>query len=250
VVPNGVDTKRFDRLELRLEDRLSLLRRWLVDEPRGWDETGTPGSVRYSSSDLAAFVDAASGRPRPVLLYVSRFTAVKRLPLLIRAYARLRTRLGPVAPLVVWGGHPGEWEGEHPQAIVRRYNVGKVFFVGWRGHDDLRLGLACADLLVVPSVGEAFGQVYLEAMASGLPVVATRTGGPPSFVNLDPGRPDGWLVAPDDEGALVDALAEAMAAPEERRARADAAYSHARRRYSWAVVAEQVVEVYDRLSTR
>jgi glycosyltransferase involved in cell wall biosynthesis len=250
VVPNGVDTKRFDRLELRLEDRLSLLRRWLVDEPRGWDETGTPGSVRYSSSDLAAFVDAASGRPRPVLLYVSRFTAVKRLPLLIRAYARLRTRLGPVAPLVVWGGHPGEWEGEHPQAIVRRYNVGEVFFVGWRGHDDLRLGLACADLLVVPSVGEAFGQVYLEAMASGLPVVATRTGGPPSFVNLDPGRPDGWLVPPDDEGALADALAEAVAAPEERRARADAAYFHARRRYSWAAVAEQVVEVYDGLCTR
>ena len=48
-----------------------------------------------------------------------------------------------------------------------------MFFVGWRDHDDLRLGLSCADLLVAPSVGEAFGSVYLEAMSAGLPVVAT-----------------------------------------------------------------------------
>jgi glycosyltransferase involved in cell wall biosynthesis len=49
-------------------------------------------------------------------------------------------------------------------------------------------------------VGEAFGQVYLEAMAAGLPVVATRTGGPPSFVNLDPGRPDGRSLDPTGRG--------------------------------------------------
>ena len=247
VVPNGVDTERFDRLNLRLEHRLSLLRRWLVEEPRGWDETGTQGSVRYSPADLAAFVDPVNGNLRPVLMYVGRFTAVKRLPLLIRAYARVRARLGPVAPLLVWGGHPGEWEGEHPQTVARRANVDGVFFVGWRGHDDLRLGLGCADLLVVPSVGEAFGAVYLEAMAAGVPVVATRTGGPPSFVNLDPHHPDGWLVAPDDEDALADALVQAITAPGARRARADAAYSHLRHRYSWATIAERVAEVYDGL---
>jgi hypothetical protein len=75
----------------------------------GWDETGRPGSIRYSLADLSAFADAAG-----VLLYVGPLTAVRRLSLLLRACARVRARLGPVAPLIIWGGHPGEWEGEPP----------------------------------------------------------------------------------------------------------------------------------------
>ena len=98
---------------------------------------------------------------------------------------------------------PGEWEGEHPVTQVRRQGIDGVFFVGHRGHEDLPAGLACADVLAVPSVRESFGQVYLEAMASGLPVIATRSGGPPSFINVVPGRPTGWLVEPDDEDDLA-----------------------------------------------
>jgi glycosyltransferase involved in cell wall biosynthesis len=55
----------------------------------------------------------------------------------------------------------------------------------------------------------AFGQVYREAMACGLPVVATPTGGPLFFVNSVRGRPNGWLVNPDDEAALPATLAYA-----------------------------------------
>ena len=58
VVPNGVDTEHFRRLELTARERLALLRRWLVDDPRGWDESGRPGSVRYSLTDLSAFADS------------------------------------------------------------------------------------------------------------------------------------------------------------------------------------------------
>lgn len=245
VVPNGVDTERFQRIDLDPDTRRTLLRRWLVEDPRGWDETGVPGSLRYTERDLAAFFDAATWTPHPLLLFVGRFTAVKRLPSLIEAYARLRARLGPVAPLLVWGGHPGEWEGEHPHTVARRKNVDGVFFVGWRDHDDLRLGLGCADVLVVPSVGEAFGAVYLEAMASGVPVIATRTGGPPSFVNLDPTRPDGWLVPPDDEDALLDAMVDAVSNPAVRRRRGEAAREHVHRRHSWTSVAERVAAVYE-----
>ncbi len=249
VVPNGVDAAHFQRLDLAAEERLALLRRWLVDEPRGWDESALAGSIRYSPADLSAFVDARTGQLRPVLLYVGRFTAVKRLPLLVRAYARVRDRLGPVAPLLVWGGHPGEWEGEHPHAVVREQAVEGVFFVGWRDHADLRLGLACADLLVAPSVGEAFGSVYLEAMAAGLPVVATRTGGPPTFLNRNPHRPEGWLIPPDDEDALVEVLVEALAFPRSRLARGAAGEELVRHRYSWHAVAERVAEVYYALGT-
>jgi glycosyltransferase involved in cell wall biosynthesis len=246
VVPNGVDTERFRPLNLSAEERLALLRHWLVDDPRGWDESGRPGSVRYSEADLAAFTDSTG--PTPVLLYVGRFTAVKRLSLLLQAYARVRARLGPVAPLLIWGGHPGEWEGEHPYSLVRKQRIDGVFFVGWRGHDDLQLGLGCADLMVAPSVGEAFGAVYLEAMSAGLPVVATNTGGPPTFLNLDSGSPEGWLIPPDDEDALVEVLMTALSCPAERLQRADAAQILVQRGYSWQAVADKVAGVYEALS--
>jgi glycosyltransferase involved in cell wall biosynthesis len=243
VVSNGVDTEHFRRLGLTASERLDLLRQWLVDDPLGWDESGRPGSVRYSLADLSAFTDSTG--VRPVLLFVGRFTAVKRLSLLLRAYARVRARLGPVAPLLIWGGHPAEWEGEHPYSLVTRERIDGVFFVGWRGHDDLRLGLGCADLLVAPSVGEAFGSVYLEAMSAGLPVVATTTGGPPTFLNLDVHAPEGWLIPPDDEDALVEVLVNALTSPIDRLTRADAAHALVRRSYSWHAVANQVASVYE-----
>jgi glycosyltransferase involved in cell wall biosynthesis len=247
VVPNGVDTERFDRQLLTPQERLDRWRRWLVEEPLGWDESGRPGSVSYTERDLAAFVDPETGEPRPVLLYVGRFTAVKRLGMLLRAYARVRAALGPVAPLVVWGGSPGEWEGEHPVTQVRREGIDGVFFIGMRGHDDLPDGLACADLMAAPSTGESFGQVYVEAMSAGVPVVATRSGGPPSFVDVVPDEPNGWLIPPDDEDALVAALTQALTEPEERRRRANSAYEQIRARYSWAAGVRQLSEVYERL---
>ncbi len=245
VVPNGVDTHHFRPLQLSVDEKLALLREWLVDEPQGWNESGRPGSVRYSAADLSAFIDPASGAARPVLFYVGRFTRVKRVTLLLRAYARVRLRLGPAAPpLIIWGGYPGEWEGEHPYTLVRELALDGVFFVGWRGHDDLQLGFACADLLVAPSVNEAFGSVYLEAMAAGLPVVATASGTPATFLNQDPTRPEGWLVQPDDEDALVDILVQALTIPGVMAARAAAARAFARSRFSWRAIAEQVANIY------
>ena len=151
------------------DERLAHWRRWLVEEPRGWDESGEPGSVAYSDEQLEPFRDGG-----PVLLYVGRYTEVKRIPLLIRAHARARERFERPAPLVLLGGFPGEWEGEHPLAVVRETGDPDVFLAGWRGHEDLPAGLNAADLLVLPSVHEQFGAVLVEAMACGLPVVAVE----------------------------------------------------------------------------
>ena len=122
-----------------------------------------------------------------------------------------------------------------------------IFFSGWRGHDQLPAGLNAADVLVAPSVDEPFGQVYLEAMACGLPVVATPTGGPLSFVNTVAGRPNGWFVDPDDEAALAAALIEVVNDAPERRARGEAAYEQIRGGYSWDTIATRVVSLYEEL---
>ncbi len=70
------------------------------------------------------------------------------------------------------------------------------------------------------------------ATGAGLPVVATRTGGPLSFVNTVAGRPNGWFVDPDDEAALAAALIDVVNDAPERRARGEAAYEQIRGGYA------------------
>src|SRR5207249_7255298 len=105
-LPSGVELECFSRRPLAGDERLAFWRRWLVEQPCGWDQSGRPGSIAYRDEELAPFRSGG-----PVFLYVGRYTAVKRLPLLISAHARAVERLGKPAPLVLVGGHPGEWEG-------------------------------------------------------------------------------------------------------------------------------------------
>jgi D-inositol-3-phosphate glycosyltransferase len=247
VISNGVDVDRFDRHHPGPGERRARWRGWLVDDPRGWDASGVAGSVRYGADDLAVFADPKTGEANPVLLYVGRFLAFKRVPLLVRAYQRARSSFERPAPLVIWGGYPGEWEEEHPVEVARSGGSEGIYFTGWRGHDELPEGLNAADVLVAPSVDEPFGQVYVEAMACGLSVIATPTGGPLSFVNSGPGRPNGWLVDPDDEPALAATLIEVVNDAAERRARGEAAYEQIRAGYAWDTIASRVASLYERV---
>jgi glycosyltransferase involved in cell wall biosynthesis len=231
-VPNGVETDRFHPRPWTPEARRARVRHWLVDDAQGWDASGVAGSVRYREHQLDRLLGADG--EAAVLIYVGRFTDAKRVPLLVRAFAAARERSRRQASLLVWGGHPGEVEGEHPVTVARQVGEDGIFFAGWRGHEDLPEGLAACDVLVMPSVNDSYPQAPLEAMATGLPVLATRSGGFPSVVNVDPARPTGWLVPPDDLGALVDAMVEVIDRPDEVRTRGAAALAHARAELSWA----------------
>jgi glycosyltransferase involved in cell wall biosynthesis len=234
--PNGFEPESFDRRPKTGDDRVALWREWLVKEPRGWEPGGDAGSVSYDEDDLEAFRDG------PVLLYVGRYTEVKRIPLMIRAYARAQERFERRAPLVLLGGYPGEYEGEHPLEVVRECGASDVFLAGWRGHEDLPDGLNAADAVVLASVHEQFGQVLVEGMACGLPAIAVDAHGPSTIV--DDGE-TGWLVPPDDEDALCEALVELVTDDDERRRRGGAAYSEAREHYSWPALIERLAGVYD-----
>jgi D-inositol-3-phosphate glycosyltransferase len=246
-VPNGVDTSWFKPAHPEPVARLAKWRHWLIEEPHGWDESGETGSVRYSREEVDEWFVDASGRQTPVLFFVGRFMNMKRVPLLIRAYHRAQHAFKWRAPLVIWGGNPGEWEGEHPVTVARELGTEGVFFVGWRGHDELPEGLNASDVMVAPSTNEPFGQVYLEAMACEVPVIATASGGPLSFINQKRDDPDGWLITPDDEDQLANALVEAVNNPEERQRRGRSALETVRSGYSWIQVAGQVRDIYDDL---
>jgi len=236
VVPNGVDPVRFAR---RPVERAALWRRVLVDAPRGWRPGGGPGSVRYAPEELAPLVRG------PVVVSVGRFTAVKRTALLVEAFACARARLPGPAALVLVGGHPGEWEDEHPADAAARLGVPGVFLAGWYEQDELPELLSGADVLALASVREQFGQVLVEGMACGLPPVAVDALGPAEVV--EDGR-TGWLVPPDDAGALADALVAALGDPAERARRAAAARETALERYAWPALAGPLAAVLDEVA--
>lgn len=231
VVPNGFDPTTFAPREI---DRLAHWRRHLVQEPRGWRPDGS--LIQYAEEDLSAFAHGS-----PTVLYVGRFTAVKRLPLLIEAHQRAAAAFGWPVPLVILGGFPGEWEGEHPIETVQRLGARYVFLAGWHGHDALPDFLAASDVIALASVREQFGQVLVEAMACGLPGVAVDAFGPAEIVS--DGR-TGWLVPPDDVTALSEALLAAVTDTDERLRRGSAARSDALERYSWPALVHRVVDLY------
>ncbi len=249
LVPNGVDPDLFDGVRADPAERAERWRGWLCDDPRGWTpEEPWPGSVRYEPSQLTALLD-----PRAVVvLFVGRFTAVKRTALLVRAHARARTALGRSLPLVVWGGATGEWEGEHPaHAVAKSPWSSEVYLAGWRGHRHLATALASVDLLAVPSVAESFGLVYVEAMAMGVPPIACDAAGPPTFIDADPASPDraGWLVPPDDETALVDALIAAVSDAPERKLRGANGRAMVTRTFTWPAIASDLAVLYDEIAS-
>jgi glycosyltransferase involved in cell wall biosynthesis len=236
--PNGFDPERFDELEV---DRAAHWRHHLVASPRGWAPGEEEGSISYSEAEIAPL---ARG---PVAISVSRFTAVKRIGLLVRAWARAQNeeRLPADASLVLLGGYPGEWEGEHPADAISASAARNVFLAGWHGHDELPAFLSAADVNVLASVREQFGSVLVEGMACGLPPIAINRFGPADIVT---DGATGWLVGPDDEVALAGALVEALGDPVERRRRGRRAWRDAHERFSWPALAEDLAGVFDEVA--
>jgi glycosyltransferase involved in cell wall biosynthesis len=236
---NGVDTDVFTCRPLSPQARSALWHRWMLEEPKGWRPGAAPGSVSYGRAELERFRAGA-----PIVLYVGRYTEVKRLPLLIRAWAHVRAQRGPKATLVLVGGYPGEWEGQHPFDLIEQLKAHDIFLAGWRDQHEVASALNAADLLVLPSARESFGLVLVEAMACGLPVIASDCAGPRTIV--EPGQ-TGWLVPADDEHALAQAITQALQHPEERQRRGTIALQRARERYSWHGAAKRLTTLYNEI---
>ncbi|MBV9717004.1 MAG: glycosyltransferase family 4 protein, partial [Solirubrobacterales bacterium] len=230
-LPNGVDIERFRRRPI---DRGRFWRRVLSEAPRGWLPGRPPGSVRYDPADVAELARTV------VLLYVGRFTAVKRLDRLIGAFATARPRMAAPAALVLLGGHPGEWEHEHPADLVVAGHVADVYLAGWYAHESLPEFFSASDAVLTASEREQFGLTLIEGMACGIPAVAARSLGPELII--DPGR-TGWLA--DSEAQLAESLIEVVNDPAERTRRGAAAKEAVGERFSWPSVAGRLAAVMD-----
>ncbi len=136
-----------------------------------------------------------------ILMHVSNFRAVKRVEDVVRVFAGVRARTP--ARLVLVGDGP-----ERPRALQMAEVLGVadgVLFLG--KHSSVEELLACADLFLLPSESESFGLAALEAMACGVPVVASRVGGLPEVV--EDGE-SGFLFPVGDVEAMVDGALEIL----------------------------------------
>ncbi len=151
---------------------------------------------------------APPGLPDRYILFAGRVASNKGLPGLVRAMARVPA--GERLPLVIVGQ---DW-GARAEVERAAREAGIPDGIIWLGHvtdpAQYRATFRGAVAFVLPSQYEAFGLVLLEAMASGVPVIATAVGGVPEV--LDGGRA-GRLVPPGDEGALRGALREVLQNP-------------------------------------
>ena len=162
-----------------------------------------PGNVVRIPNTFRPVYDQphAGDEGRDGLLFVGRLVSVKGADVAIEALRPLR-KTGVETTLTVCGDGPEREALE--QQVADAGLEEQVTFEGWTDPDALADQYRTAELLLVPSHYEPFGIVALEAIASGCPVVAARTGGLPEAVG-----DCGLLVAPDDAGALADAVERA-----------------------------------------
>jgi phosphatidylinositol alpha-mannosyltransferase len=172
------------------------------------------------------------------ILFVGRLEKRKGLGDLLRAYEFMQPRM-PKSRLIVVGDGPLRGKVE---SFISRHRLPNVVLAGYVPDSVLPRYYCSADIFCAPATGaESFGIVLLEAMASGLPVVATEVEGYMSV--LEPGR-DSMTVQPKGWAELGAALIILARDADLRRRMGD--YGHEKaRRFGWDAVAAQILEVYE-----
>jgi 2-deoxystreptamine N-acetyl-D-glucosaminyltransferase/2-deoxystreptamine glucosyltransferase len=181
--------------------------------------------------------DVFPGTPRPRIGYVGRLAPQKSPGTLVRAFGRMCGQ----ASLLVVGDGPDRPLVERLAAASPA--AGRITLAGFVEHARVPAVLASLDVLVLPSAYEEMGSVLTEAMAAGLPVVASDVGGIPEVVRHGV---TGLLVPPGDVDALAAALDRVVAEPA-LRARLAAGARARSADYGWPALAARVAGVYDRV---
>jgi len=237
---------RIDHAVLPSLDAVMVENPWMLDYVRR--QVGDSRvKVRYAPPgvDISHFRprEHESNRLNPFILAVGRFADKrKNAHLLLEAYARLQART-PMAPDLRLAGADGptdDFWGRADELGVRN----RIRFHRHPTNAELAQMYRDATCFVLPSDEEGFGMVIVEAMASGLPVVATRCGGPDGIIT---DTVDGFLIPRDGVVELTDRLAWILQNAEAARAMGATARQTVEARYADAVAGQVYLDTYDEL---
>jgi glycosyltransferase involved in cell wall biosynthesis len=217
----------------------------------GWAAKHVPAMIDRPVHAVPKGVDSDLFRPdgadmraklgltgRRVVLSAGRFVPLKNVALLVDAFALVR-RADPTAHLLLVGEGP-----ERPALERHAARLGiadAVSFAGYVSQNRMAPYYRTADVFALPSDFDNSPNVVLEAMACGLPVVATDVGGVAEFVAVNRG---GSLVPRGDAAAMAGALGEWLSDAGRRRAASVFNRQLVVERYSWRASAERLLEVY------
>jgi glycosyltransferase involved in cell wall biosynthesis len=195
-----------------------------------------PAMVRVVHNGVsdAEFAPIATNADATDLVCLGELRPVKAFDVLIEALARMKASGRRVSATIA---------GEGPQsadlkALAQRLDIADlVRFVGYR---PAREAFAMGRMLVIPSRAESLPYVVLEAIAAGLPVIATRVGGVPEIF----GPQTKHLIAPDNIGVLVSAITAAIEAPGEVRRVMQQVKSRVHREFSMTAMVDGGLAAY------
>jgi glycosyltransferase involved in cell wall biosynthesis len=239
----------YERMLGRRVDRVVAQCRDEVDELTSLGVPRARIAVIPSGVDSAHFVPdgpPALGADRPRVITAGRLVPRKGFQDVIRAM-----QWAPGAECLVLGGPPGHAVAEDPFGqrlleIARQAGVAdRVRLIGAVPREEMPAWYRSADLMVTAPWYEPFGLTPLEAMACGVPVVATAVGG---LIDTVVDGVTGELVRPRDPAGLGHTIRRLLADPGRRLRFGAAAVDRARTRYSWQRTAEQLTAVYGSLA--
>ncbi len=177
------------------------------------------------------------------ILFVGRFGERRKgVKYLLRAFTIVQQQIPNVRLIIVGKGNTKGY-----LRYLHNHNIRNVVFAGFVPDEDLPRYYQSAHVFCAPSTGgESFGIVLVEAMASGLPVVATDI---PGYASVIEHGEQGLLVQPKNEKALARSLIQVLSDGELRRDMSLAGRSKALQ-YSWKKVSQRVLEFYERSENR
>ena len=229
---------RVDRVMPPAESMAAVIRGWGVTTPTTiWSRGIDHDRFRPTRRDMAWRRSLGLGDAEVAVGFLGRVVKEKGLDIFADVMAELRRRGVPARTLVVGEGPARDWFAEQvPDAV----------FAGFQSGDDLGRAVASMDVFFNPSITETFGNVTLEAMAAGVPVVAARATGAVDLI--EPDR-TGFLVPPRDVAAYADAIGRIVAEPLLRAAMGEAGHRKAAG-YRWDGANQAVLDVYLDLVSR
>jgi len=203
VIPNGIDLEKFGDLPTKEAIR---------------------GRLGLNNSDS-------------VIVFVGSLRPVKGVKYLIQAMDIVRQKDTNARLMLVGDGE----ERDYLRSVVSELHLGRyVTFVGEVTNDDVPQYMIASDVFALPSLSEGFPVVSLEAMASGLPIVATKIGGLPEII--EDGR-NGFLVKPREAKEIAEKVLHLLG-DDDLRKRISENNKEKAKSYSWKSIVQRLEEIY------